>query len=127
MKEAFKPGVRVKAKVPLERAPWAERAYIKSYDREGFYVVERPGKSDYVAHEDDLELAEDDLDMTGFLDLSLFKLLLEAQQKGEAEETCELNGARVKTRVVREGEVLNITRHITLAKPLEYIRLKTVV
>ena len=127
MKDAFKPGVRVKAKAPLEKAPWAERAYIKHYDREGFYVVERPGKSDFIVHEDDIELAEEDVDLTGVIDLATFKLLLEAMQKGEAFERYELNGAQVETRVTRDGGELKIDRTITLQKPVEYIRLRTIV
>lgn len=128
MKVAFKPGVRVKAKnVDPTKAPWAERAYIKRYDREGFYVVERPGKSDLIAHEDDLELAEEDVDLTGFLDQHTFKLLLEANANGKAEEVIEIPGARIRTRVTKKDGELLIERTIDLQKPLELIWLKVVV
>lgn len=129
MKDAFKPGVRVKAKAPLEKAPWAERVYIKRYDQEGFYVVERPGKSDFVVHEDDIELAEEDVDLTGIIDAQLFKLMREAHESGkEAHEDLVLNGAKVSTHVVKRanGE-LHITRSITLEKPLKFVWLKVVV
>lgn len=129
MKDAFKPGVRVKAKAPPEKAPWAERVYIKRYDQEGFYVVERPGKSDFIVHEDDMELAEEDVDLTGVIDLQLFKLLLATHESGkEADEVLDLSGVKVVTHVAKRGNgELHVTRTITLQPPLERIWLKVVV
>lgn len=128
MKEAFKPGVRVKAKnVDPEKAPWAERAYIKRYDREGFYVVERPGKSDLISHEDDIELAEDDIDLTGIVDIQLFKLLREAVAEGEAYSGEEFTGAQVMTKVIHKDGELRIERIIKIQKPINNIWLKVIV